>query len=214
MAGLLITDKSNGVGKVLLNRPEAGNALDPALLDALVAMLADFSRDPAVRAVLVTGIGKVFCAGDDRAALAKGGGASYRAAIQAFLDCAKPIVCAPRGDSFDTGLELALAADFRIASDSARFAATWASTGTTPPLTRSLLPAVIGAGRAADCLLRGTIITAAEAAAIGLVHQTVPDGDLKTLATARAEELAAADPKSMSALTSLLRQSAFGAAIT
>ncbi|MFO1190440.1 MAG: enoyl-CoA hydratase/isomerase family protein [Alphaproteobacteria bacterium] len=205
MAGLLITDKSNGVGKVLLNRPEAGNALTPALLDALVALLHDFSRDPAVRSVLVTGIGKTFCAGDDREALARDGQAAYQAAIQAFIDCQKPIVCAPRGDSFDTGLELALASDFRIASDTARFAATWVGAGIAPPLTKSLLPAAIGTGRAADCLLRGTIITADEAARIGLVHQTVPDADLKTVATALAETLAAVDPKTLAALKSLLR---------
>jgi 2-(1,2-epoxy-1,2-dihydrophenyl)acetyl-CoA isomerase len=213
MADLLITDRSTGVGKVLLNRPEAGNALTPQLLDALVAMIGDFTRDPAVRSILVTGIGKVFCAGDDRASLAAGGRASYQAAVEAFLACPKPIVCAPRGASFDTGLELALASDFRIASDSTQFASTWITAGVAPPVSRSLLPAVVGAARAADFLLRGTIIGADEAARIGLIHRAVPDAELKAAATACAEELAAADPKAVTALKKVLRQSAFGDAI-
>lgn len=213
MAGLVIVDKSDGVGKVLLNRPDAGNALTPALLDAVIATLADFAGDPAVGAVLVTGIGKVFCAGDDREALARGSHDRYQAAVHAVLDCPKPVICAPRGECFDTGLELALAADLRIASDTARFAATWAGAGIVPPLAHSLLPAAIGPGRAADCLLGGAVIGATEAAALGLVHQAVPDAELKATATARAEALAAAPAESLAAIKRLLRRSAFAAAM-
>lgn len=180
MSELINTRVDDGVGLVVLNRPERRNALSIQVREELSDILDAWAVDDAVRAVVVTGAGQVFCAGFD---LEEFGDRSKSAAIAessrryhlTLWSFPKPTVAAVNGHALAGGLDLATLCDVRIAADTATFGHPEIKFGAPPLFTP--LRWIVGAGLARDLCLTGRRIDAAEACRIGLVSRVVPAGD-------------------------------------
>jgi len=185
------------VAQVTLNRPERLNALLPGAVRHYAQILRAADADPNVRAIVVTGAGRGFCAGADLAILSAG-----TEALNAFmaeqrdedvptiaLSIGTPVITAINGPAVGLGFVIALAADLRIAGSSASFASVFARLGLVAEYGIAwLLPRLVGLGSATDLLLTGRTIDAQEAANLRLV-QAVADDPLAE-ALRRAQELA------------------------
>jgi 2-(1,2-epoxy-1,2-dihydrophenyl)acetyl-CoA isomerase len=195
----LLVETAGAVRRLVLNRPERLNALDAALLTALNEALAAAEADPAVRAVLLTGAGRGFCAGADLqqdfgaappdlgAALE----ASYNPLVRRMRAMGKPILCAVNGVAAGAGMNLALAADIVIAARSANFSQAFIRIGLVPDAGGTyFLPRLVGEGRARALAMLGETLTAAQAEAMGLVWKLFDDEHLPAEALAMATALA------------------------
>ncbi|MFF2010223.1 enoyl-CoA hydratase/isomerase family protein [Streptomyces sp. NPDC058195] len=193
----------NGVLRITLNRPEALNAVTWEQRERVIALLADASADPAVRAVVLTATGRGFCAGADLRGAAPASGERVpgdvartirlgaQRLIGAVLDCEKPVVAAVNGTAAGIGAHLAFACDLVLAAESARFIEVFVRRGLVPDGGGAyLLPRLIGPQRAKELMFLGDALPAAEAERLGLVNRVVPDGELAATATAWAQRLA------------------------
>jgi 2-(1,2-epoxy-1,2-dihydrophenyl)acetyl-CoA isomerase len=199
---LLITD-DGGVRTLTLNRPAAYNSLTIELKDQLLAALHAAAADESVRAVVLTGAGKAFCAGQDLkehvALLASGDPAPlhtvdvhYNPITQAIARLPKPVIAAVNGMAAGAGASFAYAADLRIAGASAKFLMAFANIGLSADSGGSwTLPRLIGYGRAMEMMLLATPVDAERALAIGMVNQVVPDEDVVKTAHELAGRMAA-----------------------
>ena len=180
---MLAVDDDAGVRAITINRPEAKNALNGAMRRELCELLADADRDPAVKAVILTGADPVFTAGVDfkdvspspdpyTTHLATNPGRAVRA-------MRTPVLCAVNGACVSGGLEIALSSTFIVASDRARFADTHARLDAVPTwgLT-ALLPRAVGIRKAREMSITGNFVDAGEALRIGLVNHVVPHDEL------------------------------------
>jgi 2-(1,2-epoxy-1,2-dihydrophenyl)acetyl-CoA isomerase len=207
----VLTARDGSVLTLTLNRPQALNALTPPMyLELAAALMKAAAVD--VRAVIVTGAGRGFCPGQDL----NDGASDDPAADLRFVDgtvralraLQKPVVAAINGATAGGGLAYALACDIRIAATSAKFAPAFIDLGLVPDLGCSwLLTQILGADRAFEWLTSGRKINAAEALAIGLVHEVVEPGALLQHAMARAQALATKPTRAIG-LTKRLLQSA------
>lgn len=214
-----ITRPAAGVGLLTISRPEKYNAIDPATDREMARIFAEMEADASVRCIVVTGAGKrAFCAGADIPELLphlKRNVAAQRddpqfCGITHRTATSKPVLAAVNGVALGGGLELALACDMRIASDSARFGLPEIKVGVLAGgggCTR--LPRTIPAALAAEMILTGESIDATRALAAGLISQiTKPDALIP-----RALEIAAAvagqAPKSVRACTALIRRARY-----
>ncbi|MFG3347034.1 enoyl-CoA hydratase/isomerase family protein [Streptomyces sp. NPDC048018] len=194
----------NGVAWITLNRPEAMNALTWDQRERIIALLADASADPAVRAVVVTATGRGFCAGAD---LRGGPSAPARERVTgdvarmirqgaqrfigAVLDCEKPVIAAVNGTAAGLGAHLAFACDLVLAAEQATFVEVFVRRGIVPDGGGAyLLPRLVGPQRAKELMFFGDALPAAEARAMGLVNRVVPAQDLEKTAREWAERLA------------------------
>lgn len=205
--GPVLVTRTGRVGIVTLHRPERRNAINAALLDGLVTAVAELDADPETGAIVLTGSDPAFCAGLDLAALA--GGERFGVATSdqrgPLGPRRTPLVGAINGAAVTGGLELALACDILIASERATFADTHGRVGVMPGWGMSvLLPAAIGARRAAEMTLSGNYIDAPTAAAWGLVNRVVPHEHLMDVSINLASDIAAADPDVVGELLTLL----------
>jgi enoyl-CoA hydratase/carnithine racemase len=198
----VISGLSNGVLTLTLNRPDRGNGWTGPLNRAYFSLLERAARSPEVRAIVVTGAGKAFCVGGDSEVLGEiaGGneganapaGGGSRARKHWFpLSVGKPIIAAINGACFGIGLQQALCADLRFASDEAKFSTAYARRGLVAEMAMSwLLPRLVGTGHALDLMLSARLVRADEAERMGLVNRVVPAADLVNEAHAYAEQLA------------------------
>ena len=202
-----------GVALVTLNRPDAHNALNRALSEAIIATFADLAIDGGVRAIVLTGAGRAFCAGVDLKALtdepellSSGLGLGPESPIVVALEqCPQPIIGAVNGAAVTGGFELALACDYLVASEHARFADTHARVGILPGWGLSQkLSRIIGINRAREMSLTGNFIDAERAEAWGLVNRVCAADSLLDEALASAAQIADADPKAVFALKALM----------
>ncbi len=170
-----------------LNRPEALNAFNVEMKDALLAALADAENNRAVRVLVITGAGRAFSAGQDlkerqdshATDLGDELRARYNPLILAMRRLEKPIIGAINGIAAGAGLSLALACDIRIAADSASFIEVFGRVGLVPDSGSSwFLPRLIGPARAAEMVFTADQIDASTAERIGLVNKVVPDDQL------------------------------------
>lgn len=213
----------DGVATVTLNRPDAGNAIDLPTARALGAAAIRCQTDTAIRAVLLTGTGRMFSAGGDvKAMMAAGakeqGGApamlseliaSFHAAVARLARGPKPLVVAVNGPAAGGGFSLAMIGDVVLAAASAHFATAYGMIGLTADGGLSwTLPRLIGLRRAQELLLTNRRVAADEAAAIGLVTRTVADDDLLAEAREVARKLAAGPTRTLGAQRALLWDSA------
>lgn len=194
---------SGGVARVLLNRPDALNALTTTMKEALREAVDRAAGDRHVRAVLLTGAGRAFCVGQDlrehAEALASGGAAAldtvrrhYNPIVTSITTMAKPVVAAVNGVAAGAGASFAFACDFRIAAESARFQMAFSRIGLTADSGASwTLPRLVGAARATELLMLADPVDAKQALDLGLVNQVVADAELGERATEFAEKLAA-----------------------
>jgi 2-(1,2-epoxy-1,2-dihydrophenyl)acetyl-CoA isomerase len=192
-------ERDGAVAILTLNRPEVLNAFDESLTDALNAAVADCAADDTVRAVVITGAGRAFSAGQDLAdrlaTIEKGGDLHlgdelrrrYHPAIAAIRTMRKPVIAAVNGVVAGAGLGIASACDVRVAAASATFRAAWGRVGLVPDAGSAFfLPRLVGWGRALDMILSGDPVPADEALRIGLVTRVWPDEEF----TSRWRELA------------------------
>jgi enoyl-CoA hydratase/carnithine racemase len=214
---------AEGVADVRLNRPDKLNALDMAMFTALADTAAELAATPAVRAVVLSGEGRSFCAGLDLTAFASmaagerwrpaddptTAGADGRSlgqrAVLAWYDLPVPVIAAVRGHALGGGLQLALGADIRIAAPNAVFSVFEINWGLSPDMAGTqLLPRLVGPDLAAELTYTGRLVEAAEADRIGLVTRVVDD----PLAAAHtlAARIAAVNPDAIRSDKALLRQ--------
>ncbi|MFC4122380.1 enoyl-CoA hydratase/isomerase family protein [Nonomuraea zeae] len=195
-------DVADAVATITLDRPDAMNSLTAETKDALLDALRRAAGDPAVRAVLLTGSGRAFCAGQDLRQhadnLEAGRGLAntvrehYNPIVELLTTMAKPVVAAVNGVAAGAGASLAFACDLRIASEKAKFALAFAGIGLAPDSGASwTLQRLVGQGRAAELMLLGEPLDAARALELGLVTRVVPADDVLKTAQELAVRLAA-----------------------
>jgi enoyl-CoA hydratase/carnithine racemase len=214
---------SDHVLTVTLNRPQRRNALNWRAYDELESAFRLAHADPAVRCVIVTGADPGFCSGDDVGEVMSGpdGGIAKRKAsvihnpptpaAMAVLECGKPVIAAVNGAAIGWGVELALFADLRVASDRAKFSEMFVRRGLVCDVGGFYrLPALVGPEKAAELLFTGDLIDAAEALRIGLVGRVVPHERLMEEARALAGRIAANPPLAVQALKTGLARTAYG----
>jgi enoyl-CoA hydratase/carnithine racemase len=192
-----------GVLTITLNRPERLNAWTETMGRELMAAFDRADADDAVRAVIVTGAGRGFCAGAD---LATGGGTfDYRARrhedevprdgggrfVLRVFECTKPVIAAVNGPAVGVGATMTLPMDIRLAADDARIGFVFARRGIVPEACSSwFLPRLVGISRAMEWVATGRVFGAQEALDGGLVRSLHPGGDLLDAAQALAREIA------------------------
>ena len=207
-----------GVARLTLARPEAGNALDPALAAQLRAHAAELHERADARVVVLAAEGRAFCVGGDVGFFA--GAEDPRAALHALatdlhgalLDLAAldaPVVARVHGVAAGAGMSLVCAADLAVGASSASFTVAYAGVGLSPDGGSSwLLPRLVGHRRAAELMLTNRRLGAEEAAAIGVLTEVVDDAGLDARVEALAAALAAGPTGSYGAIKRLLRTSA------
>ena len=211
------TEIRDGVAHVLLNRPDAMNTMDLALAQGLLEAARACHFDASVRAVLVRGAGRAFCAGGDLQSFSRSGEPSrtlkelttpLHAAISLLVRLDAPVVAAVHGSAAGAGLGLVLACDLAVAAESARFTMAYTAVGLSPDGSSSyFLPRLVGLRRALDLTLTNRALSAAEALDLGLVSQVAPDDALFDEAEALAARLAAGPTRAYGAAKRLLHQS-------
>lgn len=197
----LVVEVADRVATVTLNRPQARNALNATLRSALLRAMGELDAETKVRAVILTGADPAFCAGLDLKELASspgslGAGSSEHAGLRLPIpEMSTPVIGAVNGVAITGGFELALACDFLVASEQARFADTHARVGIMPGwgLTVQLAEAV-GLRRARELSATGNFLGAQTAYDWGLVNHVVGHRDLLTFARALAADVAGNDP--------------------
>ncbi|MDG9707601.1 enoyl-CoA hydratase/isomerase family protein [Streptomyces sp. DH10] len=205
---------------VTLNRPETLNALTPDDRDEVVRLLSEASASPEVRAVVLTGTGRGFCAGADLRGTAATTGervpgdvartlrTGAQRLIAAVLDCEKPMIAAVNGTAAGLGAHLAFACDLVLAAGSAHFIEVFVRRGLVPDGGGAyLLPRLIGPQRAKELMFFGDALTATDAERMGLVNRVVPDGDLDKTARAWAERLATGPTRALALTKQLVNAS-------
>ena len=201
----IIYDVDDGILTLTLNRPDKLNAFTQTMLDELLDALDRADADDGVRAIIVTGAGRGFCAGADLSA----GGDTFDADANAdqpsglnrdgggmlalrLYECLKPVIAAVNGAAVGVGATMQLPMDIRIAAENARFGFVFARRGIVPEACSSwFLPRVVGISRALEWSFSGRIFPAAEAHAGGLVSEVVPVEQLLPRAREIAREIAA-----------------------
>ena len=217
----VLYDTRHGIASITLNRPQRRNALNRRAYDELEAAFLYASNDPDARCVVVTGADPAFCSGEDVKEMMTGEASdtpapqrdTYRAtpAAMAAIDCVKPVIAAVNGSAVGWGMELALYADIRIASEKAVFAELFIKRGLICDVGGLWkLPALVGPAKAAELLFTGDAIDAAEAARIGLVSQVVAHDALMSTAMELAARIAANPPLALTAMKAGLRRTAYG----
>ena len=215
----ILLGREGGIARITLNRPEAGNAIDPAMAAGLADAATDVGSDVSIRCVVLTGAGRLFCAGGDVGAMAAAGDDAPRflrdladmlhGAIATLSTMAKPLVVLVNGPAAGAGLSLTLIGDIVVAARSAHFTAAYTGIGLTPDGGMSwLLPRVVGLRRAQAMILANQRIGAEEAERLGLVTQTVDDGDLVAEGKRIADRLCAAPTAALGAARGLIMDSA------
>ncbi len=203
---LVAIDADVGVATITLNRPDALNALTVPMKQALLAAFRRVEREAGVRAVILTGAGRAFCAGQDlrerlqpdAAPLGVEVRERYNPIIRAMRGLSKPIVGAINGVAAGAGASLAMACDIRIASEAASFALAFGRVGLVPDSGATwFLPRLVGATRAAELALLNDPVPAADAVRLGLVGRVVAADQLDAEARSVAERLAAGAPRAL-----------------
>ena len=205
---LITFEIEDGVGLICLNRPNDGNALIPEMARELLDAANRCDEDPEVRAVVLTGKGKMFCAGGDLKAFAAQGEnvslytkditQAFHAAISRFNWMDAPVVGAVNGTAAGGGFSLALTTDIAIAAESAKFTMAYTKAGLTPDGGSSyFLARMVGLRRAKEMALLNPVLSARQAMAWGLVNQVVADDQVLTTALEIAHQLAKGPTRSI-----------------
>jgi 2-(1,2-epoxy-1,2-dihydrophenyl)acetyl-CoA isomerase len=209
----ILTDVSDGIGTLTLNRPEKLNAYTTEMGEEVTGVLRAWRDDAAVRAVILTGAGRGFCAGVDLEHLAAhqaGANASKgpRLGEEDFLrklpleliEYPKPLIAAVNGPAVGVGVTMILPCDIRIASEGAKLGLAFVKLGILPGLgSTHLLSRIVGRAKALELVLTARTIPAAEALEIGLVNQVVPAEKLMATARETAGAIAAHRPEVVAA---------------
>jgi 2-(1,2-epoxy-1,2-dihydrophenyl)acetyl-CoA isomerase len=200
---VVLFDRSENIGIITLNRPEVLNAIDFAVGNRIIEILSEIHRSQWTRALVITGAGRAFSSGGDitamKQAVIDGRPALFMHQLIHMLnlivtdlrEIKLPVVAAIPGITSGGGLDLALACDFRIASEQAKFKAAYTGIGLVPAGGGShLLPSIIGPAKALEFFLMNDIVVAADALRIGLINAMVPHNKLLHYSLDLAKKLA------------------------
>ncbi len=204
------------IAEIVLDRPEAMNALSTAMAARLARVCADLAADREIRVIVLAAAGKAFCVGADlkeRAAMSDAGfmaqRAVFRAAFGAVLTLPQPVIAAVHGYALGGGCELALSCDLIVADETAEFGLPETTVGLVPGGGGTQLALRrLGPGRAADLVLTGRRVGAAEAGRIGLADRLVPAGTTGQHAHELAQRIGSNSPISVQNAKRALRQGA------
>ncbi|HET7632926.1 MAG TPA: enoyl-CoA hydratase-related protein [Gemmatimonadaceae bacterium] len=192
---------ADGVATITLDRPDVLNSFNAVMALELQLCLGAIARDPLVRAVLLTGNGRAFCAGQDLAEAVPAEGPapdlgdivrdSYNPIVRVLREMEKPVICAVNGVAAGAGANLALACDILIAAEEASFIQSFSKIGLIPDTGGTFfLPRLVGLHRATAMMFLGEKVGAAKAKELGMVHEVVPSSVLRDTALAMARSLA------------------------
>src|SRR5262249_55326634 len=205
----------DGVAHLTLNRPAAANSITVELARDLMEATLRCDEDRAVRAVLLSGAGRMFCGGGDLKTFAGQGPqlphylkevTTYlHAAVSRLTRMAAPVIAAVHGSAAGAGMSLACAADFVLAADNAKFTMAYTRAGLTPDGSSTyFLSRIVGLRRALELTLTSRVLTASEAMALGIVTRVVPEAKLREEAGAMAAEFAAGPTRALGLSKQLL----------
>jgi enoyl-CoA hydratase/carnithine racemase len=230
MTDFLLSEQTGGIVTLTMNRPEERNALSTSdIFDAFEDACRRIERDLSIRVVVLTGAGPAFCAGGnvkqmrEKTGIAEGSPADIRATYRhglqrlptALWNLEVPIIAAVNGPAIGAGCDLACMCDIRIASETARFAASFVKLGIIPADGGAwLLPRIVGKSKAAEMIFTGDAVSAQEALEIGLVSSVVAPENLMDAAHKLAARIAANPPQALRMSKRLLREADTGSLAT
>jgi 2-(1,2-epoxy-1,2-dihydrophenyl)acetyl-CoA isomerase len=214
----LLFEKNDGVAKITLNRPDAANGINLAMAKELLNVAIDCDGDPQVRAVLITGAGKMFCAGGDLKSFASAGDAMssllkeltvyLHSAISRFARMDAPVVIAVNGTAAGAGFSLAVCGDMVLSAESAKYTMAYTAAGLSPDGSSSyFLPRLIGMRKTQELMLTNRRLTAQEAMDWGAINRVVANDELQKEAQALAQQFANGPTKSFGVVKKLLQTS-------
>ena len=206
----------DGIATLVMNRPDRLNALNNELATGLRDAFARLGENDSVRVVVLTGAGRAFCAGGDLGAIGKGRETKDTAQLDPILRAGmaavlkmrtipQPVIAAVNGPAAGAGMNIALAADIRIAAEEATFGQNFAKVGLFPDYGGTFfLPELVGPSKAAELFYTGDMIDAKTALELGLVNRVVPAASLAAEVRAYAQKLAQGPPIPMRAVKKVL----------
>src|SRR3954470_8639830 len=214
----LLYEVKDSIARITLNRPDAANALDTRMAHELMLASIRAGEDKSVRAVILTGAGKMFCGGGDLKHFAEQGerlpghlkqlAGELHLAISRFARMEAPVIAAVNGSAGGAGLSLAIFADIVLAAESSKFTLAYTKAGLAPDGGSTyFLPRIVGLRRALEMALTNRVLSAQEALAWGLVTQVVPDGQLQAEAQGLAARLASGATRAFGAAKRLMHHS-------
>lgn len=197
----ILFEVDHGVARITLNRPDVLNSIHAAMSGEIQDALARAEREREIRAMLLTGAGRAFCAGQDLDEVRPGSSAAdftvhvrtvYNPLVRGLRAIEKPVVCAVNGVAAGAGANLALACDLVLAAEEASFVQAFARIGLVPDTGGSFfLPRLVGMARATALAMLAEKITARQAAEMGLIYRVCPAASLNEEASKLAVHLAA-----------------------
>ncbi len=206
----ILVEKKESIGRIILNRPLALNAISDTMGEELNAALKDMDRDEKTRCLVITGAGRAFSAGEDVSGLKEryGGGShpslgdhlrkKYHPMILRVRSMEKPVIARLNGIAAGSGASLALACDIRVASEEAGLRQAFIGVGLVPDSGSSyFLTRLVGLGRAIELIMTGRTVGAKEAESLGLVHKVVPLAELDGTVDEMAIQLASGPTKAL-----------------
>jgi len=206
----------NDIARLVLNRPDQRNALDLDMRREIEAVLKTLREERSAKALVIAGSGGSFCAGGDLKALSAGRRPApvnrerirrLHTWFDELLDLEMPVVAVVDGPAFGAGFNLALAADFILATPRAQFCAVFVRIGLVPDLGGlQLLPRIIGLQRAKELIFSGRVMDAEEAKSLGIVHDILPEGDALAAGIAFAERFRNAPTEAIGMAKTVLNQ--------
>ncbi|MDA1279014.1 MAG: enoyl-CoA hydratase [Chloroflexi bacterium] len=218
-------NRDSGYTTIILNRPDRLNSLSNELLQTLATTLDSVAHDDSVRAVIVTGAGRAFCAGADTAEMAggtsegphkpgPGGPEALRRGFQlaqkvilGIYEMEKPVIAAVNGPAVGAGFDLACACDIRIASQAARFMAAYVHVGLFPGYGGTwLYPRLLGSAKAAELMYVGEYLEVEEAERLGFVNRVTTAESLLETAEAMARKIASGPPVAIRLAKTMMRR--------
>ena len=213
---VLLETKHGGIALLVLNRPDKLNALNAELSTALNEALTRIADDDSIHVVVLSGTGRAFCAGGDLGAIGKGRelneteelGPILRSGMQAVLKMRlmpQPVIAAVNGAAAGAGMNIALAADIRIAAETATFGENFARVGLFPDYGGTFfLPQLVGPSMAAEMFYTGDMIDAQTALRLGIVSRVVPAAQMEAEVKILAQKIAQGPPIAIRAVKRLM----------
>ena len=212
----IVTDREGPVLRITLNRPDVRNAFDEESIAALTAAAGQATEDETLRAVVLAGSGKTFCAGADIGWMSKAIAYTHRENLNDAEDLARmlerldtlghPLIGRIHGAALGGGVGLAAVCDVAIAAEDTVFALSEVRLGILPAVVAPYVLRKIGVSAARELFLTGARFTAARAREIGLVHEVVPAGELDNAVRRRLADILAAGPRAVGIAKALIRE--------
>jgi 2-(1,2-epoxy-1,2-dihydrophenyl)acetyl-CoA isomerase len=210
-------ETSDGVACITFNRPKVGNAMSPQMAKELSDAAIRCDDDPAIRAVVLTGAGKLFCAGGDLSAFADAGtgakslikamAGDLHMGLSRLARMDAPVIAAVNGTAGGAGMSLVMATDLAISAESAKFTMAYTNAGLSPDGSSTFyMPRKIGDRRTRELMLTNRVLNASEAEAWGIVNQVVADDEVLSTAMALAKKLASGPTLAYGAVKTLLNE--------